>query len=198
MQTLRVNACLARLIYGVFLAVFLGTAQTAHPQEHPPSLTYGYQTFTGDDPSTARQERFDPLYYDGSPSTWATGSKSAMQFINSNVQSHNLALQVKPTGKDTVTLRYAHVRANELCSPLQFGQATRFSFANGNLGTVISGVTDAHLSDDVFLEYSRILNSHTFLSAGFSLSVPGEGIRAVVPGNTPVWTGGFVNMVVNF
>ncbi|MEM7669057.1 MAG: alginate export family protein [Pseudomonadota bacterium] len=163
-----------------------------------PSLTYGYQTFSGDDPSTARQERFDPLYYDGSPSTWATGSKSAMLFINSNVQSHNLALQVKPTRKDTVTLRYAHVRANELGSPLQFGQATRFSFANGDLGTVISGVTDAHLSDDVFLEYSRILNSYTFLTAGFSISVPGEGIRAVVPGNTPVWTGGFVNVVVNF
>ncbi|MEM9060452.1 MAG: alginate export family protein [Pseudomonadota bacterium] len=163
-----------------------------------PELTYGYQTFSGDDPDTPAQERFDPLYYDGSPSTWATGSKSAMLFINSNVQSHNLALQLKPSALDTLTLRYAHVRANELNSPLQFGQATRFSFASGNLGTVISGVGDAHLSDDLFIEYSRILNSYTFLTAGFSVSFPGQGIRQVVPGDTPAWTGGFVNMVVNF
>ena len=163
-----------------------------------PVLTYGYQTFSGDDPSTTRQERFDPLYYDGSPSAWATGSKSAMLFINSNVQSHNLSLRLTPTPRDTITLRFAHVRANELFSPLQFGQATRFQFANGGLGTVIAGVTDAHLSDDLFIEYSRILNSYTFLTAGFSVSFPGQGIRAAAPGATAPWTGGFVNIVVNF
>jgi hypothetical protein len=162
-----------------------------------PVLTYGYQTFSGDDPNTARQERYDPLYYDGSPAAWATGSKSAMVFINSNVQSHKVSLKLSPTRQDTITLRYAHVRANELRSPLQFGQATRLSFAGGGLGTVISGVTDPHLSDDIFIEYSRILNNHTFLTAGFSVSFPGEGIRSASPG-APAWTGGFVNLVVNF
>lgn len=38
-----------------------------------PTLTYGYQTFSGDDPNTTKLERFDPLYYEGSPSAWATG-----------------------------------------------------------------------------------------------------------------------------
>jgi hypothetical protein len=87
-----------------------------------PVLTYSYQTFSGDDPATAGLERFDPLYYDGSPAAWATGSKSAMIWINSNVQSHNLSLSMRPTQRDTITLRYAHVRANELNSPLQFGR----------------------------------------------------------------------------
>lgn len=41
-----------------------------------PTLTYSYQTFSGDDPDTNTLERFDPLYYEGSPSAWATGSKS--------------------------------------------------------------------------------------------------------------------------
>lgn len=163
-----------------------------------PVLSYSYQIFSGDDPKTARQERFDPLYYNGSPSAWATGSKSAMMFINSNVQSHNLSLRLSPTRQDTLTLRYAHVRAHELRSPLQFGQATRFEFDGSDLGTVIPGVTDAHLSDDLFLEFNRIVNRHTYLTAGVSLSVPGRGIRKVVPGNTPVWVGGFVNVVVDF
>lgn len=163
-----------------------------------PVLTYGYQTFSGDDPGTPGLERFDPLYYNGSPSGWATGSKSAMIWINSNVQSHNLALSVRPTQRDTVTLRYAHVRANELNSPLQFGQATRVDLSGGGSANVITGVTDAHLSDDFFVEYQRVINRNVFLSAGVSVAVPGEGIRDVFPDDTPNWVGGFVNVVFNF
>ena len=159
-----------------------------------PSLTFGYQTFSGDDPDTLTYERFDPLYYQGSPSAWATGSKSASTFINSNVNALSLALRVKPTQQDTWTLRYAHIRANELNSPIQFGQATRLDSS----GNVISGVTDAHLADDVFLEYSRIINRNTFLTAGVSISFPGAGIDDVVGGSAAPWTGGFVNVVFNF
>ena len=162
-----------------------------------PVLSYSYRTFSGDDPDTAELERFDPLYYDGGPSAWATGFKSAMLFINSNVQSHNLSLTLQPTERDTITLRYAHVRANELLSPVQFGQATRVDL-DGATGNVVSGVTDPHLSDDFFVEYRRIINSNTFLSAGVSVAVPGEGIRDVFPGSDPYWTGGFLNVVFNY
>ena len=159
-----------------------------------PSLTLGYQTFSGDDPNTAKLERFDPLYYQGSPSAWATGSKSASTFLNSNVNALTLALQVKPGQQDTFTLRYAHIRANELNSPVQFGQATRVD-ASGNL---VTGVTNAHLADDVFLEYMRIINRNTFLTAGVSVSFPGAGIENVIGGDASPWTGGFVNVVINF
>lgn len=162
-----------------------------------PSLTYSYQAFSGDDPDTAALERFDPLYYEGSPSAWATGSKSSMVFINSNVQAHGLALRMKPTAQDTVTLRYAHIRAMHLNSPIQFGQSTRVD-TSGGTANVITGVTNAHLSDDIFLEYNRIINRNTFLTAGVSVSFPGEGIRNVVAGDIPNWTGGFLNVVVNF
>lgn len=162
-----------------------------------PVLSYGYQAFSGDDPDTTALERFDPLFYDGSPSAWATGSKSAMLFINSNVQSHNLSVSFQPTQTDTITLRYAHVRVMELSSPLQFGQATRVDLA-GSSANVFSGVTDPHLSDDFFVEYRRIINQNTFLSTGVSLAVPGDGIRDVFPGDDPYWLGGFVNVVYNF
>lgn len=160
-----------------------------------PVLTYSYQTFSGDDPNTPTLERFDPLYYDGSPSAWATGSKSAMVFINSNVQAHNISLSFQPTQRDTITFRYAHVRANELGSPIQFGQATTFDPVSG---VVQTGVSDAHLSDDFFIEYRRIINRNTFLTAGVSIAVPGDGIRNVFPGDDPNWVGGFVNVVFNF
>ena len=170
---------------------FVGTAWS-------PSLIYTFKTFSGDDPTTAMLERFDPLYYEGSPGAWATGSKSSMVFINSNVQAHELSLAVQPSKKDNVTLRYAHIRANELASPIQFGQATRFVTTPSGFNLLITGVTNHHLADDMFIEYSRVLNRNTFLTAGFSVSFPGKGIRELAPGPTPNWTGGFVNVVVNF
>lgn len=162
-----------------------------------PTLSYAYQTFSGDDPNTSRLERFDPLYYEGSPSSWSTGSKSSMMFINSNVAAHQLALRLTPNKRDTYTLRYHHVRANELRSPIQFGQASRVDFSDG-ISTVISGVTDSHLSDDLFLEYMRIVNPNTYLTAGISVAIPGAGIDAVDAGKTPAWPGGFVNVVVDY
>jgi hypothetical protein len=162
-----------------------------------PMLMLYYQSFSGDNPNTPGLERFDPLYYDGSPSAWGTGSKSSMVFINSNVQSLGLTLRLAPSPRDTVTLRYAHIRANQLRSPVQFGQATRLDFGP-DVSNVVSGVTHAHLADDFFIEYSRIINPNIFLTTGLSISVPGKGITSAIPGNVPLWTGGFVNVVVNF
>ncbi|HWD14663.1 alginate export family protein [Pseudochrobactrum sp. sp1633] len=162
-----------------------------------PELAVAYQTFSGDDPHTSRLERFDPLFYEGNPSSWSTGSKSSMVFINSNVSAYLVSLRVKPTERDALTLRYAHIRANELLSPIQFGQGTRVE-TNDGVPNPIAGVTSHHLSDDVFLEYNRVLNSHTYLTVGFSVSFPGSGIDSMINGKAPIWTGGFANVVVNF
>ncbi len=162
-----------------------------------PTIAYSYQTFSGDDPSTSRLERFDPLYYEGSPSSWSTGSKSSMVFINSNVNAHQLSLRVQPTERDTLTFRYAYISANELRSPIQFGQGTHLEVING-VPNPVAGVSAKHLSDDFFIEYNRVLNPNTYLTAGFSVSIPGPGADSVVSFDAPVWTGGFVNVVVNF
>jgi hypothetical protein len=163
-----------------------------------PRLMYTFQSFSGDDRDTAALERFDPLFYDGSPSSWATGSKSAMTFINSNVNAHQVELSVRPSEQDTITLRYAHIRANELRSPIQFGQATRFDFAGTDRDNIIAGVTDPYLADDLFLEYSRIINPNTYLTAGISASFPGEGLELAARRDLPVWLGGFVNVVIDY
>jgi hypothetical protein len=162
-----------------------------------PTLTYSYQTFSGDNPNTTKLERFDPLYFEGTPSSWSTGSKSSMVFINSNVNAHQVSLSVKPSERDTLTLRYTYIDANELLSPLQFGQATRLIVAGPN-PALVAGVTTPHLSDDIFLEYTRAVTRNIYLTAGLSASVPGPGIASITPTKTPVWTGGFVNVVVSY
>ncbi|MCX7554367.1 alginate export family protein [Marinicella sp. S1101] len=165
-------------------------------KKYQPRMMYSHQTFSGDDPNTPSQERFDPLFFEGSPSSWATGTKSAMTFINSNVKSHQLEWSLKPSIKDTLTLRYAHIRVDKIRSPVQFGQAVRFELAGND--NIVAGVTKPHLADDVFIEYSRILTPNKYLTAGFSVSMPGEGLDAAASRNLPNWMGGFVNIVINY
>ena len=86
--------------------------------------------------------------------------------------------------------------ANQLGSPIQFGQGARTIEVDGK-SYEITGVTDPELSDDFFIEYGRTLTPNAFLTAAFAVSFPGEGIREITDKDT-VWSGGFVNLVVNF
>jgi hypothetical protein len=59
-------------------------------------------------------------------------------------------------------------------------------------------VTDAHLSDDFYLEYTRVLAPNAFLTGGAGVSIPGEGIRELRGGERDLWSGAFVNLVIRF
>lgn len=157
---------------------------------------FNYQIFSGDDPDTDKLERFDPLYYEGSPSAWTTGSKASMVFINSNLKSYGLTFRMSPSPRDIITLRYANIAAQQLRSPIQFGQAARVEINNGTT-TVVSGVTRENLADDFFIEYNRIINKNIYFNAGLAISFARNGIESIV-GDTSAWSGGFINVVFNY
>ena len=159
-----------------------------------PKFTLGYQSFSGDDPRTARNERFDPLFFEGTPGAWASGSKATWVFVNSNVNALQATIELHPTPKDTVTAYLAQVRANQMGSPLQFGQATRLDVP-GDAPVVISGVLRPMLANDVFLKYTRVVNPNTYLTLGASASFAQSGIKQLVKGPARTWTGWLANVV---
>lgn len=183
------------------MKAWAGRAQLGYTfasQAWRPSISYVYQTFSGDDPDTPALERFDPLYYEGNPSAWSTGTKSSMMFINSNVNAHQLVLSIAPSARDTISFRAARISANKLRSPIQFGQATRVEFEDG-IAQPITGVTRKHLSDDFYLEYRRVVTPNLYFTAGLSLSSPGKGVDSISNDlKAPLWTGGFANVVAHF
>lgn len=120
-----------------------------------------------------------------------------MVFINTNVRTHQIAVEWSPTPRDILNLYVARIYANQLGSPLQFGQSTRLILVGG-APSVITGVTTAHLADDYFLKYTRVLDKHTYLTGGVSLSRPGAGIERLVGGSAPQWWGWLVNLVVSY
>lgn len=159
-----------------------------------PKFTLGYQSFSGDDPRTARNERFDPLFYEGTPGAWASGSKATWVFVNSNVNALQATLELHPTPKDTVIAYLAQVRANQMGSPLQFGQATRLDVP-GDAPVVISGVLRPMLANDVYLKYVRVINTNTYLTVGVSASFAQSGVNQLVGGQARTWTGWLANVV---
>ncbi len=144
-----------------------------------PKVSYTFRSFQGDDPSTAQFEKFDPLFYEGSPVLWATGSNGSFSFINSNVQSHKFFFSMAVSKRDTLSCHYWHIRADQENSPIQFGQAGRLVVVGGE-PQLVSGVADSHLSDDFYIENFRILNPNMFLTTGLAVSVPGGGLRQLI------------------
>jgi hypothetical protein len=161
-----------------------------------PKLSYTFRSFQGDDPATATFEKFDPLFYEGSPVLWATGSNGSFSFINSNVQSHRFFFSLAASESDTLSFHYWHVRADQENSPIQFGQAGRLVVVGGE-PQLVSGVANSHLSDDFYVENFRILSPSMFLTTGFAASIPGAGLKQLIvdPAN---WYGGLVSLAFQY
>lgn len=162
-----------------------------------PTLSYSYQRFSGDDPDTPELERFDPLFYDGGQNGWASGTNGAFVYINSNIRAHKVTLATMPSPRDILTFRYANVSADQLRSPIQFGQGTRPILGPNGVG-VVTGVGSHPLSDDILLEYTHVLSANIYLSAGVGHSWIGRGQREAASAPTSDWTGAFANIVFRY
>ena len=64
-----------------------------------PTLSYRYARFSGDDPATARFERWDPLLSGGNGETWVQGINHFKVFQNSNLETHRVQARLRPTAR---------------------------------------------------------------------------------------------------
>lgn len=163
---------------------------------YKPKLVYVFRSFQGDDPRTDRYEKFDPLYYEGSPPLWASGSNGSFSFLNSNVQLHRLQFSFSPTQRDTVSFYYWHLLADQVNSPLQFGQAGRIAVVGGE-PELVSGVPNSHLADDFYVENFRVLSPNWYLTTGVAVSIPGSGLRALID-DPLTWYGALFSLAFQY
>lgn len=158
-----------------------------------PRLSYSPRYFSGDNPATPdRLERFDPLFFDGGPATWSSGSNSSFAFYNSNLWCHRLRLELTIDNRNYLNINYWYTQADRTGSPLQFGQAARLSNAGGS-PAIVTGVPAPSLSHDFWLEHTHLFSPQWSLTWGIAASFPGSGIRSIAaqPGN---WWGALLNV----
>jgi hypothetical protein len=154
-----------------------------------PKVSYGWSVFSGDDRDTERYERFDPLYYGGSLDSFWYGANAAFALINSNFRVHRLSALLVATPRDYVKFQLLDFRADELRSPLQFGQVTRPEAGDGGI-SLVSGVTKAHLATEAYAEWTRMLAPNLALTGVLSWTTPGAGYESVQPNGKALrdWT----------
>jgi hypothetical protein len=64
-----------------------------------PEVSYRFARFTGDDPATARFERWDPLFSGGNGEQWVQGINHFKLFQDSNLIAHRLQFRLRPSPK---------------------------------------------------------------------------------------------------
>lgn len=158
-----------------------------------PKFSYSPRYFSGDDPRTPGTiERFDPLFYEGSPPAWSSGANGSLNFYNSNLWVQRYRVDLVFSERDFGNLAYYDVRAAERNSPVQYGQGARLEIVDGTIG-LVSGFPKTALTHEWYGEYTRVLSPHWFLTSGVAYAKPREGMRAVAP-NVETWWGVLVNL----
>jgi hypothetical protein len=140
----------------------IGFGNTFKDLPFAPTLSYNFHTVSGDDPDTARLERFDPLF--GGGDAWATGGNAALILGNTNIQVHRIGLSAKLSPRDIVGLKYFHIRTNEINSPVGLDPSVP------GLSDILGG--SKHLADDISLDYTRVIGESAFLNVALLYSKP--------------------------
>jgi hypothetical protein len=162
-----------------------------------PSIGYSYRHYSGDDPKTPGMERFDSLYYDGSPATYSSGSNGSFNFYNSNIVAHRVKYGMVFNPANLFDAFYFHIRAAKRNSPIQFGQGFRFEFEDG-VPVINTGLPDTHLADDLYFQYTRVITRNIYFTSGVGISFPGKGLQRISRNSADLWVGALANLVVVF
>ena len=151
-----------------------------------PAISYGYGIFSGDNPRTARVERFDPLFYGNGYDNWWFGANSSLAWLNSNVAYHRATAKFDLSDRDFVTLQVLRAVAAERFSPLQFGQGARIGLQNGEFA-IITGVSRSHLSDEISAAWTREWSKAATSLLWASASIPGSGLKTLPGVDAKAW-----------
>jgi hypothetical protein len=158
-----------------------------------PKFTYHYASFSGDDPETDVYERFDPMFWGNGLDNWWFGANGAYSWLNANLRAHRFIVDAYVSAKDILQFQYVHASVDELNSAVQFGQGAQFSS-----NQLVVGVPKYGLSDETYLQYSRVFNPKLVATVFVSYSRPGDGVKAAAPQGTENWTTIGLGLTANF
>ena len=137
-----------------------------------PGISYRYAQFSGDDPSTATYERYDPLL-SGGQNNYVPGMLLSSVLVNSNLRSHRLTLTANPTEQVGLTLEYTLHRAIELNN-------------RGGIGP-LQQLDSKDLAQEVDLFCNVYVGKNLYIQGVLAAAVPGEAIKQSVGGSASNW-----------
>jgi opacity protein-like surface antigen len=117
-----------------------------------PTISYRYAAFSGDDPSTTRFERWDPLLSGDNGERWVQGINHFKVFQDSNLSTHRVQMRLRPDPKIEIVPQFWMFTADETTN---LGGNPAFSFLSGTyLGN------EANLTLKWFISPTLMLQGH--------------------------------------
>ncbi len=174
-------------------AWLLGVSWWAKELPFAPKFSVQAGRFTGDNPATATYERFDPMFWGNGLDNWWFGANGAYSWLNANLRAQRFIVDAYLSAQDIVQLQFVRTSVDQLNSAVQFGQGWRFT-AN----QLVVGVPEYGLSDEIYLQYSRVFNPKLIATVFVARSTPRDGLTAVAPQGTEAWTTIGLGLTANF
>lgn len=142
-------------------------------QPWSPSLSYRYASFSGDDDTTERFERWDPLFSGGNGEQWVQGINHFKVVQDANLVTHRLQLRLRPT------------RQIELVPQAWLFRAPSLTNLGGN--PALSFLSSRDYGSELNLTAKYFPSTRLYLHGHVAATFPGEAVRAAVPGDADAW-----------
>lgn len=145
-----------------------------------PEISYRFARFSGDDPATARFERWDPLLSGGNGEQWVQGINHFKLFQDSNLIAQRLQLRLRPSDKIELVPQLWLFKAD---STTNLGGNPALSFLNG---------TD--LAYEVNLTAKWFVSRNLMVQGHIAATFPASDVRTApaVSGDLDPWISAMV------
>ncbi|RGP37528.1 alginate export family protein [Pseudotabrizicola alkalilacus] len=151
-----------------------------------PTASYRFARFSGDDPDTARFERWDPLLSGGNGEQWVQGINHFKVFQDSNLIAHRIQLRLRPSPKVELVPQIWLFKAD---STTNLGGNPALSFLGG-----------ADLATEVNLTAKWFISKKAFLQGHVAATFPSSDLKSAsgVTGDLDPWVSAMVFLRVAF
>jgi hypothetical protein len=138
-----------------------------------PGLSYRYALFTGDDPTTAENERFDPLF-SGGLGNFLPGIVFSKVYKNSNLRIQRVKGNVFPSDTVELILDYSHLAAHRYNN-------------TGGIGALNTTLPSKDIGDEVTFTANKYIGRNFFFQGIASAGVPGDALKQTLNGDVKTW-----------
>jgi hypothetical protein len=138
-----------------------------------PSISYRYAFFSGDDPSTATYERWDPMLSGGTGEQWVQGANHFKVVQDSNVIAHRIQARFRP------------LASVELVPQLWAFYADSSNNIGGN--PALSVLSDDEYGFEANLTARWFVSRNTYVHGHVAYTWPGDAVSAALGGTEEGW-----------
>ena len=138
-----------------------------------PTVSYRVAMFTGDDPTTATYERWDPMLSGGTGEQWVQGANHFKVVQDSNVIAHRIQARFRPSPKVEIVPQLWLFRAESLTN------------IGGN--PALTFLTDDDYGMEANVTAKWFVNRNVYVHGHIAYTVPGDAAKAALGGAAENW-----------